>query len=69
MFYQLDEDHTSVGLVNWLPKKLSDRVRCVFAMVPDCAQHKNLMARESKARELNVSDLSQTARMVSKGLV
>ncbi len=68
LIFQLDEDKAS-QLANWVPRKLAPQVRCVFSMINDTPQHKNLMERESKAQELVVTPLSLLIRKVNCGVV
>lgn len=60
---KLDDD-MEAKLMNWVPRKLAPQIRCVFSLINDTAQHKSLMARESKPKDIYVRPLDLAVRKV-----
>ncbi|XP_013381732.1 TPR repeat-containing protein DDB_G0287407 isoform X2 [Lingula anatina] len=58
---QLDDDPEALNMT-FIPQKLAPYVRCVFSMIPGTPQHKTLISRESKPKEVFVQPLDIAAR-------
>ena len=65
MTLQLDDD-LEAQLMNWIPRKLAPQVRVICSLINDTPQHKNMMKRETKPREVMVKYLTLATRKVSQ---